>query len=154
MAEALQWYPQDYCDETIPDPRADAQSWVERHDDGWRIAPFDTADPESLTIGALTDGQIVQFAHFKQMGSGRLMVFAEDAWAIDPATPADVNHIWAPADDFCADNPADLVTQLKDMGCFNEGEIHDLRFGQWTFDLAYRFDAATGTLTPVSTATA
>ena len=147
MAEesAFAWYPRDYCDETVPDSRESAQAWIERHGDGWRVAPLEPNNPESFHLGMLTDGDSVVFMSREDLGSATLTVAEDGTWSVDRDPPPEANTVNCEINLSIAESLSAVVADLKGMECFDPGESYHLDYSAWT-PHTYRFDAATGTL--------
>lgn len=141
-----EWYPTDYVDEVVPAARESAQAWVEQHGEGWRIAPLEPSCEDSFVLTPV-DGALINFCRCERLGEATLTTNADGTWHVDRLPSAGTNTITLDHDVAIGETLEDVVKQLYEHEGLKPGETYELSYSTWD-KLAYRFDAATGHLTP------
>ena len=142
--EPAAYFPQELCDEIMPQDRPTPDAWIAVLDDG---APaLDIRDLWDEPLGEcrpLKDGDVIKFVSRTDYGIATLTLRADD-FAVDAPMPSDAEQcciLDGLQSETLATGVEECVRLLRDYGA----EPDDYRISYYTFDdgVLYRFDAAT-----------
>ena len=148
VAAADAWFPEEYCDEVMPADRSSPTAWVERHGDGWRIAPIEDNDSCDQTGMPITDGEIVSFVSRTDHGDATLTLKADGTWSVDRAMPPGADQVYLPCENIAA-SVEELVEQMRESSDFQPDD-YEISYACWSDGIAFRFDASAGVFERVS----
>jgi hypothetical protein len=147
MSDALdvKWFPQDYCDEVMPEGRDSPAAWIGALDDGAPAIAKAFTDSDQQWRRRLSDGDIVEFVTLTNHGSGNVNIRADGTWTADPM-PAAANTCCFP--DCCVETLGSTIEEsVEQLFEFVEPDevagYNLIVFSAWSGAIPFRFEAST-----------
>jgi NTP pyrophosphatase (non-canonical NTP hydrolase) len=133
------WIPADLSAAERGEPRLTVDAWIVKVDGKPCLDRNDDGHPPEED--ELSDGQVVWFTFTRSLGRATLTIEPDGEWICSPDMPRLANTVWLPGDnDTVCCTLEDLARAMGD----DVGE-HEVEFVQWSAEIEFRFQAATGT---------
>jgi len=142
MTTPLKWYPADYMDEIMPDPRASAEAWVIEHAGSFALA---AADDENQPM-PIVDGETVEFVTCQEFGTS-ILHFTKSGPTLEAPWPEGAAQCVIMGDPETMGYGLDETVKFLIENDYDEDE-YLIAFYTYSNIIRLRFDAATRSFFP------